>query len=107
MFENCIMYKLNTHNCCLCQINYCCRYPVYCQDYAEQYVKSGFPVEKVEPVNRESYSRNQNNIFKSRQNRDKSVNKVSMLNQIKAVKIFVESLTEMLQKPFTIFPWNV
>lgn len=74
-FEIYIMYKLSTHNCCLCQINCCCRIfkrplwlLVYCHVYAPQYVQSGFPVEKLKPVNQESYSRNQSiDIFKSRQ----------------------------------------
>ena len=74
-FEIYIMYKLSTHNCCLCQINCCCRIfkrpswlLVYCHVYAPQYVQSGFPVEKLKPVNQESYSRNQSiEIFKSRQ----------------------------------------
>lgn len=48
-FEIYIMYKLSTHNCCLCQINCCCRIfkrplwlLVYCHVYAPQYVQERF-----------------------------------------------------------------
>ena len=93
-FEIYIMYKLSTHNCCLCQINCCCRIfkrplwlLVYCHVYAPQYVQSGFPVEKLKPVNQESYSRNQNiDIFKSRQITELSSSRSLKLTLSKDIK---------------------